>query len=113
MSRPMIHCPYCRRELYGLRRPQCLWCGARLTDEEFRQVALPLGTTPLPLPKPMPMLPPTTGRPWLLRGENLRAGILLVRIAVGGAVYVIAMLVRSAEKVWHLWHTSHLMPPGH
>ena len=39
MSGPTIHCPECRRELFNLHRPQCLWCGARLTPEEFQQVA--------------------------------------------------------------------------
>ena len=123
MSRPMIHCPACGRELYQLRRPQCLWCGARLTDEEFRLVALPPGAPPPPLPQPMPMLPPTGGAPWAGRGLFEGNPFPLIKRSVspmerklriaGAALFVCVMLARLAEIAWDMWHTSHLMPPGH
>ena len=107
MSRPMIHCPACRRELYQLRRLQCLWCGARLTNAEFQQVALPPGA-PLPPSPPMPLTPPLMGTPWFGRG-----GGLFVRLGMGVAVYVIVTLAHLAERAWHLRQVSHLIPPVH
>jgi hypothetical protein len=125
MSRPMIHCPACGRELYQLRRPQCLWCGARLTDEDFQQVALPPGASPTPLPQPIPLIPPTTGTPWFGRGRGLFEGnpFPLIKRSVspwerklriaGAALFVCVMLARLAEIGWNMWRMHYLMPPVH
>lgn len=125
MSRPMIHCPACGRELYQLRRPQCLWCGARLAEDEFQQVALPPGAPPTPLPQPMPPMPPTTGTPWFGRGGGLFEGnpFPLIKRSVslrerklriiGAALFVCLMLARLAEIAWNMWQMHHLMPPVH
>ena len=104
MSRPMIHCPQCQRELFNLHRPQCLWCGARLTEAKFEQLAESPGPPP-PLPMPSPLT--ISGISWFGRG-----GGLLARLAVGVAICVIMMLAHLAETAWHLWRHSHL-PPVH
>ena len=125
MSRPMIHCPTCGRELYQLRRPQCLWCGARLAEEEFAQVALPLGAAPPLLTQPMPLIPPTTGMSWSGRGWGLFEGnpFPLIKRSVspterklriaGAALFVCVMLARLIDALYSMWRMHQLMPPGH
>jgi len=123
MSRSIIHCPLCHRELYNLHRPQCLWCGARLTEAEFEQVALPPGAPQAPLPQPMPMMPPMTGMPWSGRVWGLFEGnpFALIKQSVspwerelrivGAALFACLMLARLVYFVWDLWRMQHPMPP--
>ncbi len=123
MSRPIIQCPRCGRELYQLRRPQCIWCGARLSEELFEQVALPHGTPPSPLPQPMPLMPPLSGTPQYGRGWGLFEGnpfSLIKRTVsprerrlriVGAALFVLVILARLGYISWSMWQVSHLMPP--
>ncbi len=125
MSRPMIHCPACGRELYGLRRPQCVWCGARLTEDQFQQVALPPGASLPPLPQPMTPMPPTMGTPWSGRGGGLFEGnpFPLIKRSIspwerklriaGAALFVCVMLARLIDVLWSLWRMHQLMPPVH
>lgn len=123
MSRPMIHCPDCHRELCNLHRPQCLWCGARLTEAEFEQVAQSPGA-PLP-PLPMPIMPPVMGTPWFGSAwgrfnENPFLGIKRsvspwerkLRI-IGAAFFVCYMLAHLAYFTWSVWGVHRLMPPVH
>ncbi len=125
MSRPMIHCPACGRELYQLRRPQCLWCGARLTEDQFQQVALPPGAPPPPLPQPMPPMPPTTGTPWFGRSggpfegnpfplikRSISPWERKLRIA-GAALFVCVMLAHFLELLYSMWRMYQPMPPEH
>jgi len=125
MSRPLIHCPSCHRELYQLRRPQCVWCGVRLTEEEFRLVALPPGAPETPPPQPMPVMPPMGGTPWSGLGgwpfggnpfslikRSVSPWERKLRIA-GAALFVCVMLARLAEVGWNMWQMHHLMPPVH
>ena len=121
MSRPMIRCPDCHRELYNLHRPQCLWCGARLTDAEFEQVAQSPGA-PLP-PLPMPLMPPVMGTPWSGRGWGLFEGnpFALIKRSVspwerklriaGAALFVCYMLAHLAYFAWSVCRVHQLMPP--
>jgi hypothetical protein len=123
MSRPMIHCPGCGRELYHLQHPHCLWCGARIAEDQFAQVAAPPGMSPPP-PQPLPMMPPP-GAPLFGRGGGLFEGnpFPLIKRSVspwerrlriaGAALFVCLMLARLAEVAWNMWQMSHLMPPGH
>ena len=125
MSRPMIHCPDCHRELYNLHRPQCLWCGARLTDAEFEQVAQAPGAPLPPLPQPMPFIPPAMGTPWSGRGWGLFEGnpFALIKRSVspwerklrivGAALFVCYMVARLAYFLWSVWRVHQLMPPVH
>ena len=124
MSRPMIHCPACGRELYHLRRPECLWCGARLSTDEFQQVALPPGT-PLPLSQPMPPPPPILQTPWIGRGwapfavnpfplikRSVSPWERKLRIT-GAALFVCVLLARLAEIVYNVWRMHQLLPSVH
>ena len=124
MSRPTILCPACGRELYHLRRPQCLWCGARLPADEFQQVALPPGT-PLPLSPPMPPPPPILQTPWIGRGwvpfdgnpfplikRSVSPWERRLRIA-GAALFVRVMLARLAEIAYSVWRVHQMLPPVH
>ena len=132
MSRPIIHCPHCHRELYNLHRPQCLWCGACIAEDEFQQVALPLGAPQAPLPQPVPMTPPMTGMSWSGRGWGLFEGnpFLLIKRSVspwerklrivGAALFVCVGLVHFAHGLYSMWVMQHLMslvhhswPPAH
>ena len=125
MSRPMIHCPDCHRELYNLHRPQCLWCGARIAEDEFQQVALPPGAPQAPLPQPVPMTPPMTGMSWSGRGWGLFEGnpFLLIKRSVsplerklrivGAALFVCLMLARLIYLALDIWRMQHPMPPLH
>jgi hypothetical protein len=61
MSRPIIICPSCHRELYHLHQAQCSWCGADLPENEFEKVALPIGELPTPDLPPLPQSALPTG----------------------------------------------------
>ena len=123
MSRPMIHCPDCHRELYNLHRPQCLWCGARLTEAEFEQVAQSPGV-PLP-PLPMPLMPPVMRTPWFGSAWGRINGNPFLGIKrsvspwerklriIGDAFFVCYMLAHLAYFAWSVWGVHRLMPPVH
>ena len=125
MSRPTILCPGCGRELFHLYRPQCVWCGARLSQEQFEEIAAP-PTAPSALSPPMPFIPPTTGFSWfggssrgLFEGNpfplikrSVSPWEKKLRIA-GAALFVAVMLARLAEIAWNMWNLSHRMPPLH
>lgn len=122
MSRPIIHCSACGRELFQLRRPLCIWCGAQISPDQFAEVAAPAQNSPF-LSPPMPM-PPLTGTPWLSGSRRLFVGNPFplinksvtpwekkLRIA-GAALFVLLMLARLAELFWSMWRL-HEVIPGH
>jgi len=125
MSRPMIHCPDCHRELYNLHRPQCLWCGARLKEEEFQQVAEAPGAPGPPPPLPMPVMPPLMGTPWSGPAGWFSEGnpFALIKRSVspwernlrivGAGLFVCLMLARLVYFIWGMWRIHQLMPPVH
>ena len=124
MSRPTIHCPACGRELFHLRRPQCLWCGARLPPNGFQQVAAPPGPEPCLFPA-LPPPSPITSSPWFGRGRQpfgvnpfrlvRRCGSPWehrLRIA-GAALFVCVLLARLVEMAVTLWRLHPLLRPVH
>ena len=125
MTRPLIHCPSCHRELYHLHLPECSWCGAAISAEEFQKVALPPGSSVPPmqdaLPILMPMTEPSWGSSrWGLFNQNPFSLIPAprspweskLRIA-GAALFVCLIVARFGETAWGMWKIHQLMPPGH
>jgi hypothetical protein len=127
MSRPTILCPGCGRELFHLNRPQCVWCGARLSQEQFEEVAAP-PTAPSAFSPPMPpimMSPPTMGFSWFGGSRGLFEGnpFPLIKRSVspwerklriaGAALFVCVTLAKLAEILWSVWRLHQVMPPMH
>lgn len=123
MSRPMIHCPDCHRELFNLHRPQCLWCGARLTQEQFQQVAEAPGAPGPPPPLPMSIMPPLMGTPWSGRSGWFSEGnpFALIKRSVspwerklrivGAALCACLTLARLLYLLWDVWRMHQSLPP--
>ena len=121
MPRPTIHCPQCRRELFNLHHPWCLWCGASIAPEQFELVAAPPAPENPAFQQPMPLLlPPNYGR---LSGLGaFRRFIPLraingsqspwerkLRIA-GAALGLCFVAAKLAEALWALWRIPQMMP---
>ena len=120
MSRPTVQCPGCRRDLFNLRRPQCVWCGAHIAADQFDQVAAPPSPPsqfPLLLPPPAP---PFSGYGGSLFGWNPFRLIKLshspwerkMRI-VGAALAACLLLTRLVYSLWEIWRMHQTMPPLH
>ena len=116
-TRPTIHCRACRRELYQLRRPRWLWCGAPISAEEYEAVAapprrvmdlppsLPMVLGPMPAPMGWGAFPRYARHlsPWE-RKLQLAAGI------IAGSVGLIKLAVEGA-MAWHLHLLMQPLPP--
>lgn len=121
MPRPTIICPQCHRELFNLRRPHCLWCGARISLEQFEQVAAPLESPDFSFQQTMPLLPPTYGvSPFSFRAfqrlnpfRSINGSISpwerKLRIA-GAALGVCLVAAKLAEVCWTLWQLHQNIP---
>ncbi len=110
MSRQTIQCPGCGRELFNLRRPQCVWCGARIAADQFEQVAAP-PQLPSQFPPLMPPPPaPFSGYSRSLFGLNPFRLIRpsnspwerKMRIA-GAALAAALLLTRLVFELWEMW----------
>jgi hypothetical protein len=115
MPRQMIICPSCHRELHHLHRPQCSWCGAEMTEEEFEKVALPLGEAPTPdLP---PLLPDNSWidsssgyRGWnFLSPQNYQFEMKFNQVAL----VICVLLISLAYFLWEKFQVHPLLPPLH
>ncbi len=121
MPRPTIHCPQCHREIFNLRRPLCLWCGANIPHEQFEQVAaLPTAVGPQ---EPMPLFlpPPVYGAvPFGLgawrrlnpfRSINSSVSPCERKLRIAGAVLALCFIAaRLAEVLWRLWQLHQAVP---
>lgn len=122
MPRPTIHCPQCRRELFNLHHPWCLWCGASIAPEQFELVAQ-RQTLEDCEPQVLPLLPPTYGTPLFGLGMFRRLNPLAVRGCVspwerklrivGAALGVGFVSAKLAEALWSLWHIHQMVPLVH
>ena len=120
MSRPTIQCPGCRRDLYNLKRPQCVWCGARIADDQFEQVAAPPD-----LPSQFPPFMPPPASPFSGYGGSLfgRNPFRLIKLSnspwerrmriVGVALAAALLLTRLVFSLWEMWRLHQTMPPLH
>lgn len=120
MPRPIIHCPQCHRELFNLRRPLCLWCGANIPREQFEQVvALP---ALINAQEPMPFfMPPVYGtvpfglgawrrlNPFRSVNGSVSPWERKLRIA-GAALALCFVAAKLAETLWTLWQLHQTMP---
>ena len=119
MPRPTIHCPQCRRELFNLHHPWCLWCGASIAPEQFELVAQ-CRREDQALPQPLPLLPPTYGAAPFGFGMFRRLNPLAVRgsvspwerkLRIAGAVLgVCFVLAKLVETLWSLWQLHQMVP---
>jgi hypothetical protein len=123
MLHPIIHCPGCHRELFNLHRPQCLWCGAQISPEQFEQVAMPQQFAAPITQQPMPIFMPQYEasqfgwglfwrrlNPWASISGSVSPWERNLRI-VGASLFVGLALFRLIYFVWEVWRMSHLMPP--
>jgi hypothetical protein len=119
MSRPIIICPSCHRELYHLHLPQCSWCGADIPEEEFEKVALPPGELPTPDLPPIPPLP-LMGTSWMGRSTQpfmIKPFIFQpaspwkrkLKIAFS-AIIMCLLLARLADFIYTLWQVHSFLP---
>lgn len=111
MPRPTIPCPQCRRELFNLHHPWCLWCGANITPEQFEQVAQRQHWAD-PDPQLSPLLPLTYSSPFGL-GMFRRLNPMAVRgtaspwerkLRVAGAVLGVCFAAARLIEVLWAWH---------
>lgn len=119
MPRSTIHCPQCRRELFNLHHPWCLWCGASIAPEQFEQVAMRRASDASE-PQPVPLLPPTYGTSLFGLGLFRRLNPMAVRVSVspwerklriiGAALGVGFVSAKLAEALWSLWYIHQVMP---
>ena len=120
MPRPTIHCPQCRRELFNLHHPRCLWCGASIAPEQFEMVAQRQSADDPAFQQPLPLLPPTYGTPLFGLGMFRRLNPLAVRGSVspwerklriaGAALGVCFVLAKLTEALWSLWYIHQITP---
>ena len=120
MPRPIIHCPQCRRELFNLHHPWCLWCGANITPEQFEKGAQRQSTANTAFPQDLPPLPPTFGPVPFGFGMFRRLIPMAVRgsvspwerkLRVGGAVLGVGLvLAKLMETLWSLWYIHQSLP---